>query len=115
MKLLLIDDDENSLKMLQNALILNGYECTACLNPVDALEYFKNNNYDFLISDIKMPGFSGWEFLEAVLSINKRTKVILYSGNSDDKISCEAIKKGAYKFLAKPINWLELKDILQKV
>lgn len=104
MKLLLIDDDELSLKMLFNALVLNGYDCCAFSDPVKAVDSFLRESYNIIICDYKMPEFNGLDVLGFIKASGRDTDFILYSAFANDKIAKEAIEQGAAAFYYKPIH-----------
>jgi len=112
-KILLIDDDLDTLNMLQNVLELHGYECSAHLNPVLALEEYLVTDYDVVITDYKMPVMNGMKILKAILMENPAANIIVYTGQTDDvDIQTDAYVGGACDFFYKPINWNELNKVL---
>lgn len=78
-KILVVDDEKDILFFIQHCLIEKGYEIITFANPIDALEYFKNNPRDcqLVISDIRMPGMKGITFSRNIKAIDSDTKIIL--------------------------------------
>lgn len=102
--ILAIDDDEVFLKSIQNLLEYHSYKVTTCSNPVKAEELFGANRFDCVFLDVKMPGIDGLELLEIVQKKNFPPPVIMISGQSTIKIAVEALKKGAFDFIEKPVD-----------
>ncbi len=113
-KILLVDDDENILTVLKMRLELMGLNVTACDNPLDALELFKEGEYDLVLTDQRMDGLKGVELLAKIKKIAPFTPVIIMTayGKVDDAVV--SMKKGAFSYLEKPVDANELKDIIQR-
>lgn len=71
-KILIVDDETDILEILQDLLEEEGYNVTTFENPNQAIEHLKTNKYDLIISDIKMPGMSGVEFLEVIKNFESK-------------------------------------------
>jgi diguanylate cyclase (GGDEF)-like protein len=108
--LLLVDDEENVLRALSRALRRDGYEILTATNAQDAFELLARNDVQVIISDQRMPGVSGTEFLSRVKEMYPQTVRMVLSGYTDLTAVTEAINRGAiYKFLTKPWNDSELR------
>jgi DNA-binding NtrC family response regulator len=79
--IMIVDDDLDLVTLFKIALRKHGYEVFDCTDPFLALEYFKKNYdiYNVVISDLRMPGMDGFEFLKNIKLINPKTKVLLMS------------------------------------
>ena len=66
MKILLIDDQINVVQSLKEAIEPAGYDCVTFQDPIQALENFKNEAYDVVLTDYKMPGMNGLELLTSI-------------------------------------------------
>lgn len=115
MKILVIDDDDVSLKMFRNALKLNGYDCKSYQNPVEALAEIKNTFYDIIFTDFNMPEIDGIELIREVRRVGTQNYMVLFSGYDDGTLEKAAEKSGANRFLHKPIDWLMLNELLEKL
>lgn len=115
MKLLLIDDDVNCLEGLTSALEPAGYICGAFTNPEEAVENFRQKQYDVVITDMKMPGMNGIQVLKETRSLCPNTRVIIVTGFGDVETAIAAVNNGAYAFFGKPIDIDELMDTLEKI
>ncbi len=101
--LLLVDDEPNILSALQRALRRDGYRILACDDPFKGLDLMAAEKVDVILSDQRMPGMSGVEFLRRVKDLRPETMRIVLSGYTDLQFITDAINEGAiYKFLTKP-------------
>lgn len=100
---LLIDDDQDVLQAYQSLLELEGYRTIAVNNPVTALEQISEDWQGIVVSDIYMPQMSGWQLLEQIHAKDKQLPVILITGHGDVPMAIEAMQKGAFYFIEKPV------------
>lgn len=103
-KILVIDDEESIRNTLQEILEYEKYEVDLASEGNEGLEFIKQNTYDVILSDIKMPGLDGIEVLERVIRLQPDAPVIMISGHGNIDTAVEAIKKGAYDFIEKPLD-----------
>jgi DNA-binding NtrC family response regulator len=115
MRILLIDDDLNSLSVFSSTLELNGYECKAFQSSVEAMKDFMKTKYDLVIVDFNMPNFSGIDVLKSILLINPKANIIVYTGYTDVNIEKTALSNGAAYFFYKPIEWKDLLKVLLEI
>jgi two-component system, NtrC family, nitrogen regulation response regulator NtrX len=73
-------------------------------NAKQAIELFKGSEYDVVLCDIKMPEIDGLELLPMLIEIQPDTPVVMISGHGNIDTAVEAIKKGAYDFIEKPLD-----------
>jgi DNA-binding NtrC family response regulator len=117
--ILAVDDDSDIVTMVQKALQLNGFKVSAFTDPVMALEEFKIecNDCSLILSDIRMPGMNGYEFVKKVKKINSKVKVILMSAfEINDKEFYNLlpdVKVDA--FLQKPFHIQQLEEAIEKI
>ena len=101
--LLLIDDEPNIISFMLRALHDEGYQLFSATNAGDGFEILATNTIAVVLSDIRMPGMDGIEFLSRVSRLHPETVRIAMSGYADMSMVTEAINRGAiYKFLNKP-------------
>jgi response regulator RpfG family c-di-GMP phosphodiesterase len=101
--LLLVDDEENILRSLDRLLRQDGYEILMAKSGDAGLGMLRDHQVGVIISDQRMPGMTGVEFLSQVKELYPRTVRIVLSGYTELKAVTDAINKGAiYKFLTKP-------------
>jgi DNA-binding NtrC family response regulator len=112
MKLLIVDDDPQSLESMSNGLALNGYENDSFLHPKDALAFYSPGKYDVVITDYKMPEMDGIEFIKAIRTKDPKVYVILISGLLD---RVETSPDRIYAHFRKPLNIEDFMGTLQKI
>ena len=101
--LLLVDDEENVTAALTRLLKHDGYKILCARSGAEGLDILAKNQVGVIISDQRMPGMSGVEFLTQVKELYPHTIRIVLSGSSDLETAKEAINRGAiYKFFSKP-------------
>lgn len=106
--ILVVDDEENICFILDKLLTDEGYTVTTAPNGEDAFELFLEHNYPLLIIDIRLPGISGLELLTKIREINPDTQAVVITSHASFDYAAEAIRIGAYEFLLKPFDNLEL-------
>jgi len=102
-KILLIDDEEDILRVLSISLKSDGYEVFSALSGKEGLDVFKKESPDIVLTDIKMPGMDGIEVLKEIKKINPETEVIIITGHGDIDTAIEALQYGASDFINKPV------------
>ncbi len=113
-KLLVIDDEKNMLHMLSAMLNKAGFVTEQCCSGEDGLEKLKQNEYDFVLCDVKMPGIGGIRFLEEAIKQQPDITVIMMSAFGSVDMAIEAMKTGAYDFISKPFKKDEVILCLKK-
>ena len=101
-KILVVDDNQSIRNTLRDILELEKYEVDEANDGIQCLGKLKKANYDVVIMDIKMPKMDGMEALERVQMISSDTPVIMISGHANIDTAVDAVKKGAFDFIAKP-------------
>jgi two-component system nitrogen regulation response regulator NtrX len=103
-KILVIDDEKSIRNTLREILEYEKYEVDDANDGLAALELLKNNVYDVVLCDIKMPKMDGMEVMEKVFEITPDTAVVMISGHGNIDTAVEAIKKGAFDYISKPLD-----------
>ena len=103
-RLLIIDDDPNTLASLSRAFRLAGHEAVVCDSAVRALELVRNDQFDLIFSDVVMPGKDGLSFLEDFRALGLATPVVMMSGQAHIEMAVRATRLGALDFLEKPLS-----------
>jgi two-component system, NtrC family, nitrogen regulation response regulator NtrX len=102
-KILVIDDEVAIRQSLRMVLEYEGYECVEAASGPEGIEVLRRESPDAVLLDIKMPGMDGLEVLAAVRSRDALTPLLIISGHGDIPTAVEAIHKGAYDFIEKPL------------
>jgi DNA-binding NtrC family response regulator len=103
-RILVVDDEVNFLRVVSAALKKGGFEVDTARTGEEAYSRFGGDSYDLLLSDYKLPGLDGEKLLEKVKVMNPSIPVILMTGYGTIEHAVEAMKKGAYTYLTKPVN-----------
>jgi two-component system nitrogen regulation response regulator NtrX len=102
--ILVIDDEKSIRNTLQEVLEYEHHKVDLATNGAEAIELFGNGTYDIVLCDIKMPGMDGIEVLEKLHEQAHDIPIIMISGHGNIDTAVEAIKKGAYDFIEKPLD-----------
>lgn len=103
-RILIIDDEKSIRNTMREVLEYEGYTIEEAENGVEGIELIRNKSYDAIFLDIKMPKMDGMEVLEESMKILSDTPVIMISGHASVDNAVEAVKKGAYDFISKPMD-----------
>ena len=115
MRILVIDDDEVSLKMFQNALRLNGFDCNCYMNSVEAFQEILGESYDIIFTDYNMPTMDGIELISRAKSSGIESQMVLFTGYVDSSVQIKAKEVGADGFLQKPVSWQNVNNLLENL
>jgi DNA-binding NtrC family response regulator len=102
--ILLVDDEVNSLKVLSASLQKDKIKVDTALSGEEALVLLKKKKYDLVISDFKMGGISGEQLLEKTKALSPDMPFILLTAYGTIELAVNAMRKGAYSYLTKPVN-----------
>jgi len=112
--ILVVDDEPNYLIVLSELLRDEGFEVFTAQSGQEALPIVHNTDLDLIISDMKMPGLDGIQFLEQIKKVNRELPVILITAYAEVEKAVEAMRLGAYTYLAKPFSNEALLASVQK-
>jgi two-component system response regulator PilR (NtrC family) len=113
-KILIVDDEESYRQVLKVIFEAEGYRIKTAVNGLSALEELKSNQYDLIISDVRMPDMDGIALLKAVKDISQDVRVVMMTAFGTINTAREAFKLGADDFIQKPFNNEELKLIVKR-
>ena len=100
--ILIIDDERSIRKTLNEILSYEGFKVDEAIDGEEGLKLFSDKTYDVVLCDIKMPKLDGIEFLVKAGEMNADIPVIMISGHGTIETAVDAVKKGAYDYVAKP-------------
>jgi two-component system response regulator GlrR len=110
----LVDDDESLLRLMSIRLEAEGFEVMSVDNGTQALRLMFNNEFDVVLSDLRMPGMDGLALFDEILQQHIDLPVVLMTAHGTIKDAVEATQRGVFSFLTKPVDHDELRRILFK-
>lgn len=113
-KVLVVDDDTLTRKLLEEELKIAGYSVQAGKTGEEGLKIIERENIDVAILDIKLPDIDGITLLEKIKESGKLTEVIMITAYGTIESAVEAMKKGAYDYITKPFSLSEIEILIQK-
>ncbi|MBW1715330.1 MAG: sigma-54-dependent Fis family transcriptional regulator [Deltaproteobacteria bacterium] len=113
-RVLIIDDDPVILEVIGEILRTHGYRVVAAPNGVAGIRELERNYYDLVLTDLVMPDLDGLQVLDHVVTTTSKTTCIVLTGHGTIKSSVEAMKKGAFDYITKPITGDELLVVIEK-
>ncbi len=113
-RILIAEDDRNTLSGLLEILQEEGYEARGVDSGTKALRTLERESYDILLTDLRMPDLDGVQLFEQTRAAHPEMKTIVMTAYSSVKEAVDAMKRGVYEYLTKPLNLDELFVILKK-
>ena len=113
-KILVVDDAEVMRNLLTGVLTDAGYEVKAVSTGEKALGEIKEDNYDVVVTDLKMPGMNGLEVIKETKQINKDICIIAITAYPSVKSAVEAMREGAYDYITKPFDIEEIRLVVRR-
>lgn len=102
-KILIIDDEEMILEHLALLLTREGFQVRSAINGQAAIDIFKSESFDLVITDIRMPEMDGLEVVRQVKTLDKDAELIILTGFVTSDNAQKAMEDGASHFLTKPL------------
>ena len=114
-RILVVDDEPAQLELVGGFLRKRGFDVALAPDGREALQRFRREPFNLVLTDQKMPGLSGLELIEAVRAQNPETPVIVMTAYGTIETAVAAIKAGAAHYLTKPLNLDELLHRVEQV
>ncbi len=114
-QILIVDDDDITRESLATVLRARGFECAMAEHGRIALDKLKQSEFDVVISDIEMPEMDGIELLDAANALLTNSSFIFITAHASVHTAIDALRKGAYDYLLKPLNFEDLAIKVQKL
>jgi len=111
-KLLIVDDEEIALRNLQRVMAKEGYQVTTADSGVAALALIEHEEFDVLLTDLRMEKVDGMQLLKACRARRPEAEVIMITGYATAKSAVEAMKQGAFNYVAKPFRLDEVRKVV---
>jgi CheY-like chemotaxis protein/anti-sigma regulatory factor (Ser/Thr protein kinase) len=112
--ILLIDDDESILRLLSKILIAEGHEVTTVMSGSEAIELFRDKQFNLVITDMYMPELDGLDVIRNLKDINLNTPIIVLTAAGSVGNVVQSLKLGAFNYMTKPFNVADVCEIVQK-
>jgi len=112
--ILILDDEPIVSKRLKPSLEKKGYEVETFTSSADALRRVKERRFNIVVTDLKMEGVDGMQFLTEVKEHYPDTEVIVITGFATMATAKESFNKGVFDFLAKPFKLGEIAEVIAK-
>ena len=103
-KILIVEDDKAISGVLHSILSDENYEISLAEDGLEGLKLVEKEDFDLIISDIKMPKLNGTDFMKQALQAKPDSTFVMISGHADIDTAVSSLKEGAYDFIAKPID-----------
>jgi DNA-binding NtrC family response regulator len=112
-KILIVDDEKSMCQFLSIMLKKEGYKITAVNDSNKALDAIKAEQFDVVLTDIKMPGLDGIELLSAIKQVDQTIPVVIMTAYASQKTAIDAVNKGAFHYLIKHAKNDEIKMVVR--
>ena len=114
LKIAIVDDEQDMRHSISQWLALSGFETETFATAGDALKGLNADYPGIIVTDIKMPGMDGMQFLKKIKGIDSSLPVIMITGHGDVPMAVEAMRLGAFDFLEKPFNPDTMTELAKK-
>ncbi|MBT9568739.1 MAG: sigma-54-dependent Fis family transcriptional regulator [Thiobacillus sp.] len=111
--ILLIDDEAIALSNLRHVFEREGYRVTACRSGDAGLAAMQTTSFDLVLTDLRMPGIDGMEVLAHIRATTPEVPVIMITGHATLDSAVDAMKAGAYHYIAKPFRLAEAREVVR--
>jgi DNA-binding NtrC family response regulator len=113
-RILFVDDDVVTGRVMQRNCDNARYQCKVFQSPRECLATFANEGADVVITDLRMPGMTGFELLTQLRDIDRDVPILVMTGYSSVENAVEAMKRGASDFIKKPFDFSELRLLMER-
>jgi two-component system, NtrC family, response regulator AtoC len=114
-KILVVDDDEEMRSLLQDFFADEGLLPFSAENGSEAFRKMAGEDFDVVITDIRMPGLSGLEILPKMKRMQPQAFILAITAFGDEEVKQKALERGAGAYLEKPIQLQQLRGLLRKI
>jgi len=112
--ILVVDDEKVTRQNLEHVFKKDGYDVKTAASGTEALKFLEESAFDVVVTDLKMEKVDGMDVLSHAKAKDPDTEVIIITGYATVNTAIEAMKKGSYHFLAKPLKLNEIRDTIEK-
>lgn len=112
-RMLIVEDEKPILRNLEHVMKKEGYEVTGTLSSVNALKLLEGQEFDVVLTDLRMENVDGVEVLERTKRLHPDTEVIMITAYPTIPSAVETMKKGGYDYIAKPFKLDEVRKVVR--
>jgi DNA-binding NtrC family response regulator len=113
-RVLFVDDDVVTCRVMKRNCDTVNYNCSVFQSATECLAEFENNGADVVVTDLRMPGMTGFELLSKLREVDQDVPVLVMTGYSSVENAVEAMKRGASDFIKKPFDFAELRLLMER-
>ena len=113
-RVLIVDDERNMCELIATDLKLRGVESRWCTSANDAFRLFRDEPFDVVLTDVRMPGTTGLQLCKQLTDMRPDIPVVVMTAFGSMETAVEAIRAGAYDFVTKPIEMDMLALLLER-
>jgi len=114
-KILIIEDDEEMTSLLKEFLNEEGYETDSVDNGSEAYRRLVKEDFDLIITDIRMPGLTGLDILPGVRKLQPEAPIIVMTAFGSEEVYHKVLERGATAYLEKPIHLDHLRNLIEEM
>ena len=113
-RVLVVDDEPKICHLIEELLKLEGYRVDVSFSGMDALQMLKRDDYQMLLTDLKMPGIDGLELIKKAKAECPEIRAIMVTGYATVDTAVQSLRHGVDDYITKPFNIFELKKAVQQ-
>jgi DNA-binding response OmpR family regulator len=115
MRILLVDDDPEFVRLVETVLRREGLTVISCLDGLEALDTLAKESFDLVVTDYEMPHLSGESLIERIRSSARHEKlpIVVVSAHTEEELTDVLMRKGAAFYLPKPLDFRQLVSIVR--
>jgi PAS domain S-box-containing protein len=106
-KVFVVDDDRGLARLIERALQREGYETASAQSGREAIAWLQENSADLLLLDLKLPDIEGAQLIQHLAQVNRSVPFIIITGQGDERVAVEMMKRGALDYLVKDVRFQE--------
>ena len=114
-RILIIDDDQEMRSLLKEFFEGEGFETHEASNGLEGLKTLRRESFDFIITDIRMPGLTGLDILPGIRKLQPQAFIIAITAFGSEQVNRESLARGATAYLEKPIHFNRLKKLIHEM
>ena len=105
--ILVVDDDPGLIRLIERELRREGFQTAGVGSGLQATEWLKHHRADLLLLDLKLPDMEGPALIESMVAMGRSVPFIIITGQGDERVAVDMMKRGALDYLVKDVNFIE--------